>query len=65
MPSPVPIKRPEPPIEIWLHQRLPYSELEQVLRRAGDDKSVGSVTINLSGGKAVGLDVKLKVPGPG
>jgi hypothetical protein len=62
MPSPVPIKRPDFR-EIWVHEHHPFSQLEQVLRRAGDDKSVGSVTINLSGGKAVGLDVKLKVPG--
>lgn len=57
MTSPVPIKRPDPQVE-----RYPFSYLEQVLRRAGDEKAVGNITINISGGKAVGLDVRLKVP---
>jgi hypothetical protein len=50
---PVPIKRAEPT------ERYPFWKLEEVLRRAGDEKASGNITINLSGGKAVGLDVRI------
>jgi hypothetical protein len=60
MPAPIPIKRDTR--EIWIHERRPFSELEQVLRSAGDGKVVGSIKINLSGGKPVGLDVRMKIP---
>lgn len=61
MPAPVPIKRPDSR-EFWVYEHHPASQLEQVIRRAGDDKAVGQIVLNMSGGKVVGITAKLKVP---
>ncbi len=51
--------------EAWSVERYKASELPAVLRLAGIMKVTGSVTLNLSQGKAINLEVKTKAGGNG
>jgi hypothetical protein len=63
MTSPAPIKPPlRPEREYWVHEHHPYSHLEEIIRRFGDEKAIGNITLNVSGGKIVGIDVRIKFP---
>ena len=62
MPLPVPIKR-QAEREIWVREYYRIQELEDLLRRVGDEKSKGKITINLSGGKVIDIEAWLKASG--